>query len=384
LSIPYNIFVHYFVVLFPKMAKKRTYTVEFEHPTAKNFVRKLIHWNHTANHRHMPWKGEKDPYKIWLSEIILQQTRVEQGLGYYHRFIETYPTVHHLANAPEQEVYKLWEGLGYYSRCRNLIHTAKYISRELGGVFPADYEAILALKGVGAYTAAAIASFAYNKPYAVLDGNVFRVLSRIFYIDQPIDTTEGKNYFAALAQSLLPTDQPGEYNQAIMDFGASVCKPSPDCAACFFNRHCKAFLLDRQLTVPVKRKRTSVRERWFNYLVLEHEGAFAVRQRLDKDIWQNLYEFLLLETAHQESSKEVLSQWRKSYGVPASAYKIITPEHQTVQRLSHQLIHFSFIHLRLHYRLTIRDIQWVPVARLHQYPFPRTLQGFVHTLQQSG
>lgn len=374
--------MHYFVVLLGKMAKKTLYTVEFEHPTAKNFVRKLIHWNRTANDRHMPWKGEKDPYKIWLSEIMLQQTRVEQGLGYYNRFVAAYPTVHDLANAPEQEVYKLWEGLGYYSRCRNLLHTARYISRELNGVFPTDYEAILGLKGVGAYTAAAIASFAFNKPYAVLDGNVFRVLSRIFYIDQPIDTTEGKKYFASLAQSLLPHDTPGEYNQAIMDFGAVVCKPSPNCAACFFNHHCKAFLLDKQLTVPVKSKRTPVKERWFNYLVLEHEGAYAVQQRLDKDIWQNLYEFFLLETAHPESEKEVLAQWRKSYGVPANAYKRTGEVLHTTQRLSHQLIHFSFIHLSLHYRLAIRDIQWVAADRLAAYPFPRTLQGVVQTLQK--
>lgn len=373
--------MHYFVALMWKMAKKKVYTVEFEHPTAKNFVRKLIHWNRTANDRAMPWKGEKDPYRIWLSEIILQQTRVEQGLGYYHRFIESYPTVHHLAAAPEQEVYKLWEGLGYYSRCRNLIHTAKYISGELNGVFPADYEAILALKGVGAYTAAAIASFAYNKPYAVLDGNVFRVLSRLFYIDEPIDTTEGKKYFTSLAQSLLPHDTPGEYNQAIMDFGAVVCKPSPDCAACFFNRHCKAFGLDKQLAVPVKRKRTSVRERWFNYLVLEHEGTMAIEQRLQKDIWQNLYEFFLLETSQKESPKEVLAQWRKSYGVPATAYKIVGEEQRMTQRLSHQLIHFSFIRLSLHYRLAIRDIQWVDAVTLHQYPFPRTLQTLVQSLQ---
>jgi A/G-specific adenine glycosylase len=356
------------------MAKTEAYTVEFEHSRAKKFVSGLLHWNRTENDRHMPWKGEKDPYKIWLSEIMLQQTRVEQGLGYYQRFVAAFPTVHHLANAPEQQVFKLWEGLGYYSRCRNLIYTAQYISKELGGVFPADYTAILDLKGVGAYTAAAIASFAYNQSYAVLDGNVFRVLSRIFYIDQPIDTTEGKKYFSALAQSILPKDQAGEYNQAIMDFGAVVCKPAPECATCFFNRHCKAFLHDKQLTVPVKSKRTLVRKRWFNYLVLQHNGAIAVKQRLEKDIWQNLYEFFLLETAHEESACEVLAQWRKSYGIRASDYKVTEPGLQVVQRLSHQLIHFSFIHLQLPKRLTIEGMEWVPVQQLQQYPFPKTLQ----------
>jgi A/G-specific adenine glycosylase len=366
--------MYYFVVLLAKMAKTTAYTVEFEHATAKKFVSGLLQWNHSVNDRHMPWKGEKDPYKIWLSEIMLQQTRVEQGLGYYQRFVAAFPTVHHLANAPEQQVFKLWEGLGYYSRCRNLIHTAQFIAKELGGVFPADYAAILDLKGVGAYTAAAIASFAYNQPYAVLDGNVFRVLSRIFYIDQPIDTTEGKKYFSALAQSILPKDKAGEYNQAIMDFGAVVCKPAPECAACFFNRHCKAFLHDRQLTVPVKSKRTLVRKRWFNYLVLQHNGAVAVKQRLEKDIWQHLYEFFLLETAHAESVREVLAQWRKSHGIRASDYKVVAQDLQVVQRLSHQLIHFSFIHLQLPKRLTIEGMEWVPVQQLQQFPFPKTLQ----------
>jgi A/G-specific adenine glycosylase len=363
-----------------EMPPKKTHMVDFEPNTAKKFVDKLIHWNRTANDRHMPWKGEKDPYKIWLSEIMLQQTRVEQGLGYYNRFVATFPTIHHLANAPEQQVFKLWEGLGYYSRCRNLIHTAKYIAHELGGVFPSDYAGILALKGVGGYTAAAIASFAYNQPYAVLDGNVFRVLARIFYIDLPIDSSEGKKHFAALAQAILPKDKAGEYNQAIMDFGAVICKPSPECATCFFARHCKAYLLNKQLAVPVKSKRTLVRERWFQYLVLQHEGDIAIRQRLSKDIWQNLYEFFLLETAEAEAPKEVLAQWRKAYGVRSAEYKVVEQGIEKVQRLSHQLIHFSFIHLQLSIRLPIEGMQWVPMQDLAQYPFPKTLQQHVQVL----
>jgi A/G-specific adenine glycosylase len=359
------------------MPPEKSHIVDFEPGTGKKFVDKLIHWNRSENDRHMPWKGEKDPYRIWLSEIMLQQTRVEQGLGYYHRFVASFPTIHHLAAAPEQEVYKHWEGLGYYSRCRNLIHTAKYISGELNGVFPADYAAILGLKGVGAYTAAAIASFAYNQPYAVLDGNVFRVLSRIFYIDQPIDTTEGKKYFAALAQSILPGDKAGEYNQAIMDFGAVICKPSPACARCFFNRHCKAYLLGKQLAVPVKSKRTLVRERWFQYLVLEHEGRIAIRQRTAKDIWQNLYEFFLLETTEAEAPAAVLAQWRKAYGIQAADYSIAGQGIEKVQRLSHQLIHFSFVHLQLAKRLPVQGMEWVPRPSLAQYPFPKTLQQYL-------
>src|SRR5215218_589494 len=217
-----------------------------EEKLLQNFVKGLLQWNKTANHRQMPWKGEKDPYKIWLSEIILQQTRVEQGLGYYQRFVQIFSNVHALAQAPEQQVFKLWEGLGYYSRCKNLIASAKYISGELGGVFPKTYEEIVALKGVGPYTAAAIASFAYNLPYAVLDRNVFRVLSRIFAIDTPIDTTEGKKVFSALAQEALDKETPGAYNQAIMDFGATVCKPVPECVHCFFKMACRAFLQNKQ------------------------------------------------------------------------------------------------------------------------------------------
>ncbi|MEO6812592.1 MAG: A/G-specific adenine glycosylase, partial [Ginsengibacter sp.] len=174
----------------------------------------------------MPWKGEKDPYKIWISEIVLQQTRVQQGLHYYNRFITSFPNVRSLAMAPEQKVFKLWEGLGYYSRCKNLIASAKYIYENLDGKFPEKFEDILSLKGVGTYTASAIASFAFNKPYAVLDGNVFRVLSRFFGIETPINTLEGNKFYAALALQLLDLKKPGEYNQAIMDFGAVICKPS--------------------------------------------------------------------------------------------------------------------------------------------------------------
>src|SRR5579875_533215 len=231
--------------------------------TQKNFVKGLLRWNETGNQRPMPWKGEKNPYKIWLSEIMLQQTRVEQGVHYYQRFVDAFPTVQHLAHAPEQQVFKLWEGLGYYSRCKNLIATAQYITQNLNGVFPNTYEALLNLRGIGPYTAAAIGSFAYNLPYAVLDGNVFRVLSRIFDIETPIDTTEGKKLFAALAQQLLPKHKACTYNQAIMDFGATVCKPVPECAHCFFNQQCAAYLHNKQLLLPVKSKQLQVKERWF-------------------------------------------------------------------------------------------------------------------------
>ena len=194
----------------------------------------------------MPWKGEKDPYRIWLSEIILQQTRVEQGLSYYNNFIRTFPDIHKLAKAQDTTIFKLWEGLGYYTRCRNLIATARYISKELKGKFPSSYEDILALKGIGPYTAAAISSFAFNLPHAVVDGNVFRVLARIFGIDIPVDSAAGKNFFTILANELLDAKQPGLFNQAIMDFGAVQCKPAaPLCTTCVFKKTCAAFLQNK-------------------------------------------------------------------------------------------------------------------------------------------
>lgn len=340
------------------------------------FVNALLLWNKMQNQRQMPWKGEKDPYKIWLSEIILQQTRVEQGLKYYEHFIAAFPTIQHLANAPEQQVFKLWEGLGYYSRCKNLIASAKSIVKEKNGLFPSDYESILALKGVGHYTAAAIASFAYNQPYAVLDGNVYRVLSRIFDIEIPIDSTGGKKLFAALAQELLPKDKAGEYNQAIMDFGATICKPAPECAQCFFQKHCSAFLQGKQQLLPVKEKKTLVKKRWFTYLVLTKDDKVAIRQRATKDIWQNMFEFLLFETEKKTSSKNILMQFQKSFGLRETAYKVLETSQPFEQRLSHQHLYFHFIKAEV-YQPAVQNMFWVSPEELKQYPFPRSLQQYI-------
>jgi A/G-specific adenine glycosylase len=337
----------------------------------------LLQWNAQDNKRRMPWKGERDPYKIWLSEIILQQTRGEQGLGYYQRFVQTFSNVHALAQAPEQQVFKLWEGLGYYSRCKNLIVTAKYISEQLGGIFPESYDAILALKGVGPYTAAAIASFAYNLPYAVLDGNVFRVLSRIFSIDTPIDSTEGKKVFSDVAQDALDKKKPGTYNQAIMDFGATICKPVPECAHCFFNTSCRAFLQNKQATLPVKGKAAALKERWFHYIILQYKDALAIRQRTARDIWQNLYEVVLIEAQKKEDKKMLLLQLEKVYGIQSKDYEVISAAANAVQKLSHQKIYFSFIHLQLHRKKNMEGMTWVSEKVLHQYAFPKTLLSFL-------
>jgi A/G-specific adenine glycosylase len=355
-------------------------------PTRKNepteqmgklFVQKLLIWNKNENNRQMPWKGEKDPYKIWLSEIILQQTRVEQGLNYYENFINTFPNVHTLANAPEEKVFKLWEGLGYYSRCRNLIATAKFISKDLKGTFPKDFDSILQLKGVGNYTASAIASFAYNLPYAVLDGNVFRVLSRIFDLETPIDSTQGKKYFSELAQNILPKNKAGVYNQAIMDFGAVVCKPYPECKVCFFKEQCKAYLHGTQDLLPVKRKKLKIRERWLNYFLVRHKGEILIRQRTSKDIWQGLFEFLLIETERNISTKKLVELFTKQCGIE----EFILSEQQTKrQKLTHQLINFCILNVEIKQKQNIPGFVWTKICALDHYAFPKSLQEAVRNI----
>ena len=342
----------------------------------RTFVKKLLIWNNEKNNREMPWKGEKDPYRIWLSEIILQQTRVEQGLKYFENFINAFPDVHSLANAAQERVFKLWEGLGYYSRCRNLITTAKFISSELGGSFPKDFDNILQLKGIGTYTASAIASFAYNLPHAVLDGNVFRVLSRIYAIETPVDSTEGKAQFSGLAQSMLPKKKAGEYNQAIMDFGAVVCKPVPECKSCFFRSQCEAYRYGKQDILPVKEKKTKVKERWLNYFVVKYKDQVFVRQRLSKDIWQQLFEFVLIETDEPRSQKQLLDLFRSQFQLPAH---LLGAFHTTKQKLSHQLINFSIQEISIHQKRPIEGYSWIRVEDLGRYPFPKTLLEFVTT-----
>jgi A/G-specific adenine glycosylase len=341
------------------------------------FARKLLHWNSRHNNRQMPWKGELDPYKIWLSEIMLQQTRVEQGLPYFQKFIAAFPTIRHLADAPDQQVFKLWEGLGYYSRCRNLLATARHIAYELDGVFPTSYESILQLKGVGPYTAAAIASFAYNLPFAVLDGNVYRVLARVHGIDTPTDSGAGKTFFAAQAQAQLPKGEAADYNQAIMDFGAVVCKPVPECRTCFFKDDCIAFGQGRQLALPVKEKKGKLKERYFFYVVLEWEGKIALHQRQTKDIWQDLYEFLLLETDSPATWGLVAAELEKAWNIQPADYSRIGTRYVVKQRLTHQLVQLSFERIKLKQKAEQPHLQWVPVQALNNYPFPKAIKEFV-------
>jgi len=343
---------------------------------SSRFVQKLLKWNKESNARKMPWKGEKDPYKIWVSEIILQQTRVEQGLKYYQNFIKAFPEVGAIAKAPTEKVFKLWEGLGYYARCRNLIDTAKFISKDLQGVFPKDYSSILQLKGVGQYTASAIASFAYNLPHAVLDGNVFRVLARIFNIETPIDSTTGKKYFSELAQNILPEQKAGEYNQAIMDFGALICKPYPECKTCFFTTYCKAYLNGKQDLLPIKTKKTKIKERWLNYFIVRYMDQVLIRKRSSNDIWQQLFEFVLIETDKFYKQEKLLVLYRKQYNITGSQNSLL---YTSKQKLSHQLINFSFHEIELKKKESIVGFTWVKLHDLKRYAFPKSLQELVTT-----
>lgn len=344
------------------------------------FTKNLLVWNRDSNTRAMPWKGEKDPYKIWISEIILQQTRVEQGLKYYEKFVSTFPTVCALAHAPDQEVFKLWEGLGYYSRCKNLLATARFVCDELHGVFPGNYEAIISLKGVGAYTAAAIASFAFGLPYAVVDGNVMRVLSRYFALTNPVDTTDGKKKYTQLAEALLDRQQPGLYNQAIMDFGAVVCKPQqPACSRCPLRPDCQAYRKGLVNELPLKKKGLQKRSRWLYYFVISYGEAVYIRKRTARDIWENLFEFVLQEvdTPFFIGDESRVQQTLVSLlGHGNFTIKHISPEYR--QQLTHQTVTGKFVDVVVHVpHPCLSEYQLVNRTALPQYPFPRFITRYL-------
>lgn len=345
----------------------------------KFFTTRLLVWNEKSNSRKMPWKGEKDPYKIWISEIILQQTRVQQGLAYYERFIAAFPDIKTLAKAPEQQVFKLWEGLGYYSRCRNLIASAKYIHEQLNDEFPIEYEDILSLKGIGTYTASAIVSFAFNKPHAVLDGNVFRVLSRFFGIAIPINTTAGKKYYGNLAELLLDKKNAAQYNQAIMDFGAVICKPAiPLCSECLLQKKCVAFRESKTSVLPINDKVIKQKERFFNYLIVEYQQQFYVRERTRKDIWQSLFEFILIETEILKNETDLLKSKSFQSVFETSDFVVSHVSETYSQKLTHQLIRGRFFHIKINrplkepgnYLLTSKD-------QLSKLPFPKLIASYL-------
>jgi len=314
----------------------------------KNKIAEKLKVWYQQNKRQLPWRQTKDPYKIWLSEIILQQTRVEQGMSYYLKFIERFPTIYNLANAKEDDVLKLWQGLGYYSRARNLHAAAKQILRNKG-VFPSSYSELIKLKGVGPYTAAAISSICFNETRAVVDGNVFRFIARMYGINTPIDSTEGKKEFQQLADELLDKKNAGEHNQSIMEFGSLHCKPAqPLCVDCTFEEICFARRKNSINKFPVKTNKVKTKTRHFHYFVIVQNSKTFLKKRLNKkDIWQNLFEFPLIETSESNEEEKILKELHVFLGVSKNAYSIkkISIEYKHV--LSHQLLRAKFYEVEL-------------------------------------
>lgn len=345
------------------------------------FTQKLLKWWH-HHQRPLPWKQTDDAYSIWLSEIILQQTRIDQGLPYYLKFKAMYPTVKDLADSSLDEVMRLWEGLGYYARARNMHQTAKYIANELQGKFPDTYSDIRQLKGIGDYTAAAIASFAFGLPYAVVDGNVYRLLSRCFGIFTPIDSTQGKKQFLALAQQLMSETEPASFNQAIMDFGSVQCKPvKPDCGFCPMQTICVAYRDNTVSQLPVKQKKLTRKTRYFTYFMLQTpKGGRLLRKRTAKDIWENLYEFLLVETDLEPDAGILQSHFRENqisciYLTEKSLYN----SRIWKQQLTHQTIVARFL------ETSISDPEiWlrqgfveVEAENIGNYAFPKIINNYL-------
>ena len=347
----------------------------------ETFAGKLIGW-YGVNKRDLPWRGTKDPYRIWISEVILQQTRVAQGYDYFMRFIRRFPDVRSLAEADEDEVMRYWQGLGYYSRARNLHEAA----RSMKGVFPDTYAGVRALKGVGDYTAAAICSIAYDMPYAVVDGNVYRVLARYFDMDVPIDSTEGKKAFAALAQELMDKQHAGTYNQAIMDFGALQCVPqAPDCPSCPLADTCQAYARGRVAVLPVKQHKPKVSDRYFIYIYVRVGKEMLLRKRTGDDIWRNLYELPLLEVDRPMEEAEV---WRllqeKGWGTTkfGEGVTFVSLKRGVRHVLSHRIIHADFYGLALPvFPVSLADYVRVPVGGWEEYALPRLIHAFLENFK---
>lgn len=344
------------------------------------FHKKLILW-YLENKRSMPWRETVDPYRIWLSEIILQQTRVAQGLPYYLSFTERYPTVFDLANAQQEEVLKLWQGLGYYSRARNLHETAQFVANELNGAFPDSYQELLKLKGIGDYTASAIASICYNEVVPVVDGNVYRVLSRYFNKDTPINSGKGIKEFKELANTLIDKNDPATYNQAIMEFGALQCKPqSPYCIICPLHDSCAALQKGMVATLPIKLKKGKVKNRYFSYLIFDiNKNKTIIQQRTAKGIWQNLYEFPLIESATEIDVNAIIEDPIFVRMVDGIDYEItIYEEEYTVHKLSHQHLYTRFYIVKSHINPTIsKEHQAVKIKDIEEYPVPTLLGNFI-------
>jgi A/G-specific adenine glycosylase len=333
---------------------------------------KLIDW-YQNNKRDLPWRNTKNPYLVWLSEIILQQTRVKQGLPYYQKIIDRFPDVFSLASAEEQEVLKLWQGLGYYSRARNLHKAAKQVVEKFNGVFPNNYQNLLQLPGVGQYTAAAIASFCYNEPFAVLDGNVYRVLSRLFGVDIPINSTEGKQIFTQLAQEHLDKKQPAEYNQAVMEFGALHCTPKqPKCDICPLQAECVGYQTGTVSHLPVKLQKIKIKKRFLHFFLVNYKDKIVLVKRENNDIWKNLYQLPVIETKdeHGFSEKDVKKMFKK-FGVTT------TQKPKKIEKIIHQLTHRQLHIVFWKINSSTKPIHIIDKKRLNKYPLPIVIANFL-------
>ena len=340
-----------------------------------NFSNQLISW-YLHNKRNLPWRATVNPYKIWLSEIILQQTRVDQGIEYYYKFVENFPTVKALASASEEQILKLWQGLGYYSRARNLHFSAKYVMNELNGEFPKTYNELIKLKGVGDYTASAVASICFNEATAVVDGNVYRVLARYFGIGTPINSTKGIKEFKQLAQQLLDTEDSGTHNQAIMEFGALMCKPqNPTCSNCLLNDSCVALSEKRVNQLPVKENKVKIIKRYFNYIVVETEDNKTKIVKREKGIWKNLYEFPLIETESLIDEKQLIEQ--QEFNALFKTANIILKlfnNNVIIHKLSHQHIYTKFWIVKTQV-LTGYTVHWETIKK---YPVSTLIHNFLN------
>jgi len=343
------------------------------------FSEKVVEW-YDEHKRELPWRTTKDPYKIWLSEIILQQTRIAQGLPYYLRFIEAFPDVRQLAAAPEEKVLRLWQGLGYYTRARNLHKCAKEVAAKHRAAFPATFEELKALPGVGDYTAAAIASIAFGERVAVVDGNVFRVLARIFGIDQPINIPDGKKRFVQLANKLMPRKRPDVHNQAVMEFGALHCTPqNPSCDTCIFKTECFAFKGNLQNNLPVKLRTKTSRKRYFYYFAIQRGKSFLMKKRDQKDIWHGLYDFYLVEKKRRVNIQALMKE-DALIRETAHISEIVKISNSYKHVLSHQVIHATFVWMKVDnaFRVSDESVEFYTTKKISELPKPVLISRFLN------
>ncbi len=355
---------------------------------AMGFSKRLLLW-YDEHCRELPWRNKRDPYVVWVSEIILQQTRIDQGMAYYHRFLEAFPDVYSLASASETAVLRVWQGLGYYSRATNMHHTAKTIVKEHNGIFPGSSKELLSLKGIGAYTAAAIASIVYNEAVPALDGNVYRLLSRLFALNDSINSSKGKNSFRELAEQLISKNRPGDFNQAMMDFGSLVCRPvNPLCEECIFNNKCVAFMQNKVKQYPVRNEKRTMRHRFFNYFFIEYNDpgkmqVFYARQRKGDDIWKHLYELPLFETDTAMPQQDIfVHPWWKTLFPDNKGYSVSGVASEKKHQLSHQLIHARLFSVRVTSPLIRKKLDQlfmtVDAESFEAMPKPRLLEHLLH------